>query len=64
MAEEDKTYCGQDDRSHVDARNHSEVELLARKFGVGKEDILDILKQVGNDPEKVEAYIKNKQNSY
>lgn len=64
MAEEDKTYCGRDDRSHVDARDESQMDELSRKFGVSKQYILHVMRQVGNDYKKVEAYLRNNQNYY
>lgn len=64
MASEDKTYCGQSDRSHVDATDLSAMEDLCKKLGVSKQDILDAIEQVGNDRDKVEEYFHDKENSY
>jgi hypothetical protein len=61
MASEDKTYCGQDDR---DAGEDSRITELCNKFAVNKQDIVDLMQQLGNDYTRVEEYLRNKQNSY
>lgn len=64
MASEDKSYCGQDDRSHVDQGNDTQLATLSKKLGVTPEDILDIMSQNNIDISKVEEYYRNKQSSY
>lgn len=64
MASEDKTYCGQGDRNHVDEGKPHNIEELAEKFGVTPEDVLDAMEQAGHDLAKVEAYFRSKENSY
>ena len=64
MAEEDKTYCGREDRDHVDGRDSSLVSRLAKKLAITEQDVIDAMEQVGNDPAKVEAFFHDKENSY
>lgn len=64
MASEDKSYCGQDDRSHVDEGNDTRIAVLAKKLGVTPKDILDIMAQNNIGINQVEEYYRNKQSSY
>jgi|GEM_PF-5476033 len=63
MAEEDKTYCGQNDHNSG-AGETLTVGNLATKLSVSIQDVLDAMEQVGPDFNKVEAYFKSKENSY
>jgi len=64
MASEDKTYCGQDDRSHVDQGNDTRLSAISKKLGVTVQDILDVMSQQHITINQVEEYFHNKQNSY
>ena len=64
MASEDKTYCGQDDRSHVDQGDDTRLSAISKKLGVTVQDILDVMSQQHITINQVEEYFHNKQNSY
>lgn len=64
MASEDKTYCGQDDRSHVDQGNDTRLAAISKKLGIPVKDILDVMSQQHITINQVEEYFYNKQNSY
>ena len=64
MASEDKTYCGQDDRSHVDQGDDTRLAAISKKLGVAIQDILDVMSQQHITINQVEEYFHNKQNSY
>ncbi len=64
MASEDKSYCGQDDRSHVDQGHGTQLAALSKKLGVTPQDILDIMAQNNIGINNVEEYYRNKQSSY
>lgn len=63
MASEDKTYCGRGEK-HITADLPENIQLLTEKLGITKEDIIDAIKLVGNDKNKVEEYFRNKENAY
>jgi hypothetical protein len=47
------------DRSRVAASDPSEVRYFARKHGISEEQVLDLIKQVGNERSALEAAVSN-----
>ncbi|HEY7808275.1 MAG TPA: DUF3606 domain-containing protein [Croceibacterium sp.] len=47
----------QSDRSRVAASDPSEVRYFARKHGITDQQVLDLIKEVGNDRTKLEAAV-------
>jgi len=64
MASEDKTYCGRDDRSHVDEGDDTTLALLSKKLNIPVKHILEIMSQQHMSINQVEDYFHNKQNAY
>lgn len=64
MASEDKMFCGQDDRSHVDQGDETRLAALSKKMGITVKDILEVMSQQEININEVEDYFHNKQNSY
>ena len=48
---------GQSDRSHVAASDPSEVRYFAKKHGITDQQVLDLIKEVGNDRKTLEAAV-------
>lgn len=64
MVSEDKTYCGSEDRSHVDAGSDTKLAMLSKKLGVSIKDILDVMSLYQLGINQIEDYFHNKQNAY
>lgn len=64
MASEDKTYCGREDRSHVDEGDDTKLAMLSRKLGVTVKDLVDIMTQRHIGINQLEDYFHNNQNAY
>lgn len=64
MASEDKTYCGRDDRSHVDQGDGTKLAMLSKKLNIPVKDILDIMAREHIGINQIEDYFHNKQNAY
>lgn len=64
MVSEDKTYCGSEDRSHVDAGGDTKLAMLSKKLGVSIKDILDVMSLYQLGINQIEDYFHNKQNAY
>ncbi len=58
---DDKSKPGGQDRSRINTSEDYEVRDWSTKFGVTKEQLLDAVRNVGNQPADVEAYLKKKQ---
>ncbi|MEX6689308.1 DUF3606 domain-containing protein [Danxiaibacter flavus] len=50
----------QRDRNRLSGSEDYELQYLEEKLGVSKQQILDAIKQVGNDRAKVEEYLSKK----
>lgn len=48
------------DRSRVSGIEDYELSYLQEKLGVSREQVMDAIKAVGNDRQKVEDYLKNR----
>jgi len=48
------------DRSRVSGNEDYELSYLQEKLGVSREQVMDAIKAVGNDRQKVEDYLKNR----
>ncbi|WP_439558398.1 DUF3606 domain-containing protein [Dyadobacter sp.] len=59
---DDKTKKDARDRNQVSASEDYEIEYLAKKSGATREQILEAIKAVGGNREKIEAYLKNHAN--
>ncbi|AOM80014.1 DUF3606 domain-containing protein [Pedobacter steynii] len=55
---DNKDKTGGQDRNKVAADQEYEVSYLATKLGVSKAEVLEAIKAVGNDRQKIEAYLK------
>lgn len=64
MASEDKTYCGREDRSHVDQGDDTKLAMLSKKLNVPVKDIVDIMAREQIGITQIEDYFHNKQNAY
>lgn len=60
---DNKENRGERDRSRIDTSEPYELNYIAQKLGVSKEQILGAVAEVGNSREKVEEYIRNKPNN-
>ena len=49
---------GGQDRRRIDVNESYELRDWSRKFGVSPEELRDAVRAVGNEAEKVEAYLK------
>jgi len=55
---DNKNKTGGQDRDKVAAGQGYEVSYLAKELGVSQQVVKDAIKAVGNDRDKVKAYIK------
>lgn len=55
---DDKSKTGGQDRTHIATGESYEVRDWARKFAVTEQQLLDAVRNVGNDAKAVEAYLK------
>jgi hypothetical protein len=60
MASDDKTYCGRGESPEM----RREIDDLAERLAISRQDVLDVMDQVGSSLDAVEAYFLSKQNSY
>ena len=61
---DDKTKLGSGDRDRVAGEQDYEVEYFARKHGISPDQVHQLIKEVGNDREKLdEAAAKLKANA-
>ncbi|MBO9571072.1 MAG: DUF3606 domain-containing protein [Chitinophagaceae bacterium] len=51
---------GQRDRQRIDADELYEMNYIADKLGVSKEEVRNAIAEVGNNREKVEEYLRGK----
>ncbi|GAB3428049.1 DUF3606 domain-containing protein [Niabella aquatica] len=54
---DDKTINDARDRNQVAAGEDYEVDYIVKKHGVSREQVLEAIKAVGNDRNKVEEYL-------
>jgi hypothetical protein len=54
MMADDKTKLGNGDRDRVAGRQDYEVEYFARKHGISPDQVHQLIKEVGNDREKLD----------
>jgi hypothetical protein len=57
---DDKNKRDARDRNRVSGSEDYELYYLEEKLGVSREEVLDAIASVGNDREKVEAYLSSK----
>lgn len=62
MASDDKTYCGQGDRSDSDAATI--VAMLMSEFGATRQDVLTAMDRIGTDKAALQAFFRDKQTFY
>jgi hypothetical protein len=62
MADDKKSRDGRD-RSRVAGNEDYELQHVAEKLGVSMEEVRKAVEQVGNDRQKVEAYLSGRKNS-
>jgi hypothetical protein len=62
MADDKKSRDGRD-RSRVAGNEEYELQHVAEKLGVSMEEVRKAVEQVGNDRQKVEAYLSGRKNS-
>ena len=62
MADDKKSRDGRD-RSRVAGNEDYELRHVAEKLGVSMEEVRKAVEQVGNDRQKVEAYLSGRKNS-
>ena len=57
---DNKDLRGGQDRNRVAANEEYEVRYLAEKLSVSEEEVKNAIKQVGNDRNKLEEYLKGR----
>jgi hypothetical protein len=57
---DDKNKRDSRDRNRVSGSEEYELSYLEEKLGVSREQVLEAIASVGNDREKVEAYLSSK----
>ena len=57
---DDKNIRGEGDRRRVAKEETWEVDYLIEQTGATQEEIAEAIRKVGNNREKVEAYLRNK----
>jgi len=60
---DNKTNKGSSDRNKVAGNESWEISYMIKKLGVTQPEILKAIKEVGNNRQRVEAYLKSKKNA-
>jgi uncharacterized protein DUF3606 len=56
---DDKTNRGEPDRSKVSGSEDYELDYLAKKYGMTRQQARDLVKRVGNNRDKLDEAAKN-----
>lgn len=64
MADEDKTYCGEQDRNPFLGDRDPRMQELLTKYAVTRQDVLDVMSIVGDSFEAIANYFHDKQDAY
>lgn len=57
---DDKSMKDNRDRSKVSGSEEYEVNYFVQKLGVTRDQVMEAIKKVGNDRQKLEAFLKGK----
>lgn len=55
---DNKSNIGSPDRDRINLTEDYEVRYWANKFGVSREELKKVVRQVGDNPQAVEDYLK------
>lgn len=57
---DNKKSRGEPDRSKINAHETYEIQYWSEKYGVSAQQLKDAIHEVGNSPEVVERYLKDR----
>lgn len=57
---DDKSMKDNRDRSKVSGSEEYEVNYFVQKLGVTRDQVMEAIKKIGNDRQKLEAFLKGK----